>query len=218
MQTSRYLNYAIFLPSPHVIVSLPLFWDFLHVHRSSSTTSTRMCWSWLVRNIIFLLSHVVTKQCDIAEQSVISTSDACTYLMHICRRPSHEERRQLTSRKDCHRAVAGLLHLQGRSFWDGTYNLSLMQHLHSCKNNCDVFYGRDEELVRLKEYITGPSTKVGRLNLLGTKKQVCKCLFLRGKAYSSLPMQFNISWVALFYLLPQGIRKNCWSFVDSWGF
>jgi len=35
----------------------------------------------------------------------------------------------------------------------------LLQHLHSCKNNCDVFYGRDEELVRLKEYITGPSTK-----------------------------------------------------------
>ena len=36
-----------------------------------------------------------------------------------------------------------------------------LQHLHSCKNNCDVFYGRKEELVRLEKYITGPSTKVG---------------------------------------------------------
>jgi hypothetical protein len=35
----------------------------------------------------------------------------------------------------------------------------LLQHLHSCKNNCDVFYGRKEELVRLQKYITGPSTK-----------------------------------------------------------
>ena len=35
----------------------------------------------------------------------------------------------------------------------------LLQHLHSCKNNCDVFYGREEELERMKDYITGPSTK-----------------------------------------------------------
>ena len=35
----------------------------------------------------------------------------------------------------------------------------LLQHLHSCKSNCDVFYGREEELEKLKEYITGPSRK-----------------------------------------------------------
>ena len=72
-----------------------------------------------------------------------------------------------------------------------------MQHLHSCKNNCDVFYGRDEELVRLKEYITGPSTKVGS-NLLDIvcveteSNQTC-VFFLQVKAYLSLPMQVNIS-------------------------
>ena len=26
----------------------------------------------------------------------------------------------------------------------------LLQHLHACKNNCDVFYGREEELERMK--------------------------------------------------------------------
>ena len=35
----------------------------------------------------------------------------------------------------------------------------LLQHLHACKNNCDVFYGREEELERMKDYITGPSSK-----------------------------------------------------------
>ncbi|XP_023324790.1 NACHT and WD repeat domain-containing protein 2 [Eurytemora carolleeae] len=35
----------------------------------------------------------------------------------------------------------------------------LLQHLHQCKNNCDVFYGREEELKKMKDYITGPSTK-----------------------------------------------------------
>jgi len=35
----------------------------------------------------------------------------------------------------------------------------LLQHLHACKTNCDVFYGREEELERMKDYITGPSTK-----------------------------------------------------------
>ena len=69
--TSRYLNLATFLRLPHVILSLPLYCDFPHVHRSLSTTSTRMCWSWLVRNNSFL-SHAATKQCDIAEQSIIS--------------------------------------------------------------------------------------------------------------------------------------------------
>ena len=29
----------------------------------------------------------------------------------------------------------------------------LMQHLHGCKNNCDVFFGRTEELERMKNYI-----------------------------------------------------------------
>jgi hypothetical protein len=29
----------------------------------------------------------------------------------------------------------------------------LMQHLHGCKSNCDVFFGRTEELDRMKEYI-----------------------------------------------------------------
>jgi len=32
----------------------------------------------------------------------------------------------------------------------------LMQHLHGCKNNCDVFYGRTEELERMKNYIVRP--------------------------------------------------------------
>ena len=26
----------------------------------------------------------------------------------------------------------------------------LLQHLHACKNNCDVFYGREEELEKMK--------------------------------------------------------------------
>ena len=36
----------------------------------------------------------------------------------------------------------------------------LLQHLHACKNNCDVFFGREDELEKMKEYITGPSQKV----------------------------------------------------------
>ena len=36
---------------------------------------------------------------------------------------------------------------------------SLAQHLHACKNNCDVFYGREEELERIHQYIVGPSQK-----------------------------------------------------------
>ena len=35
----------------------------------------------------------------------------------------------------------------------------LMQHLHSCKNNCDVFFGRTEELELMKSYVTGDSNK-----------------------------------------------------------
>ena len=35
----------------------------------------------------------------------------------------------------------------------------LLQHLHACKMNCDVFYGREDELIKMKEYITGPSNK-----------------------------------------------------------
>lgn len=35
----------------------------------------------------------------------------------------------------------------------------LLQHLHSCKNNCDVFYGRESELERMREYITASSSK-----------------------------------------------------------
>ena len=35
----------------------------------------------------------------------------------------------------------------------------LLQHLHACKNNCDVFYGREAELEKMKEYISGPSQK-----------------------------------------------------------
>ena len=35
----------------------------------------------------------------------------------------------------------------------------LLQHLHSCKINCDVFYGRESELERMMDYITGPSSK-----------------------------------------------------------
>ena len=29
----------------------------------------------------------------------------------------------------------------------------LMQHLHGCKNNCDVFFGRTQELERMRNYI-----------------------------------------------------------------
>ena len=48
----------------------------------------------------------------------------------------------------------------------------LLQHLHACKvsrpksvitfgqNNCDVFYGREDELEKLEAYIKGPSQKV----------------------------------------------------------
>ena len=36
----------------------------------------------------------------------------------------------------------------------------LLQHLHACKNNCDVFYGREEELEAMHKYIVGPSQKV----------------------------------------------------------
>ena len=36
----------------------------------------------------------------------------------------------------------------------------LMQHLHGCKNNCDVFFGRTEELERMKNYIVR-NTKSG---------------------------------------------------------
>ena len=35
----------------------------------------------------------------------------------------------------------------------------LMQHLHGCKSNCDVFYGRTEELIQCEAYIKGPSNK-----------------------------------------------------------
>ena len=35
----------------------------------------------------------------------------------------------------------------------------LLQHLHACMNNCHVFYGREDELETMKNYITGPSTK-----------------------------------------------------------
>ena len=40
----------------------------------------------------------------------------------------------------------------------------LLQHLHACKNNCDVFFGREDELEKMKEYITGPSQKVRQDN------------------------------------------------------
>ena len=32
----------------------------------------------------------------------------------------------------------------------------LLQHLHACKNNCDVFYGREEELERMKADFNNP--------------------------------------------------------------
>ena len=35
----------------------------------------------------------------------------------------------------------------------------LLQHLHGCKNNCDVFFGRTDDLAKMKDYVTGPSTK-----------------------------------------------------------
>lgn len=35
----------------------------------------------------------------------------------------------------------------------------LMQHLHGCKNNCDVFFGRVQELIQCEAYITGESKK-----------------------------------------------------------
>ena len=36
----------------------------------------------------------------------------------------------------------------------------IIQHSHACKNNCDVFYGREEELEAMHKYIVGPSQKV----------------------------------------------------------
>ena len=35
----------------------------------------------------------------------------------------------------------------------------LMQHLHGCKQNCDVFFGREDELKQCEEYIRGSSNK-----------------------------------------------------------
>ena len=35
----------------------------------------------------------------------------------------------------------------------------LMQHLHGCKQNCDVFFGRTEELKQCEAYIRGSSNK-----------------------------------------------------------
>ena len=29
----------------------------------------------------------------------------------------------------------------------------IIQHSHACKNNCDVFFGRTEELERMKNYV-----------------------------------------------------------------
>ena len=51
----------------------------------------------------------------------------------------------------------------------------LLQHLHACKNNCDVFYGREDELEKMKEYITGPSQKVNR-KWIGTSKCMLACI------------------------------------------
>lgn len=42
---------------------------------------------------------------------------------------------------------------------DPTSNLTRWQHLHSCKNNCDVFFGRTDELELMKNYIIGDSNK-----------------------------------------------------------
>ena len=47
----------------------------------------------------------------------------------------------------------------------------LLQHLHACKNNCDVFYGREDELEKMKEYITGPSQKVNETIRDGFEKR-----------------------------------------------
>ncbi|XP_050688331.1 NACHT and WD repeat domain-containing protein 2-like [Eriocheir sinensis] len=33
----------------------------------------------------------------------------------------------------------------------------ILQHLHACKNSVTVFYGREEEVQKVKDYITGPS-------------------------------------------------------------
>ena len=42
---------------------------------------------------------------------------------------------------------------------NGRIVTELLQHLHQCKNNCDVFFGRTQELECLKKYVTGRSTK-----------------------------------------------------------
>ena len=37
------------------------------------------------------------------------------------------------------------------------------RHLHACKNSCTFFCAREDELEKMKEYITGPSQKVEKV-------------------------------------------------------
>ena len=37
------------------------------------------------------------------------------------------------------------------------------RHLHACKTSCTYFCAREDELEKMKEYITGPSQKVERI-------------------------------------------------------
>ena len=39
------------------------------------------------------------------------------------------------------------------------------RHLHACKNSCTFFCAREDELEKMKEYITGPSQKVEKSSL-----------------------------------------------------
>ena len=48
-------------------------------------------------------------------------------------------------------------------------------HLHACKNNCTFFCAREDELEKMKEYITGPSQKV--------EKAICKDLEYLGNYF-----------------------------------
>ena len=58
------------------------------------------------------------------------------------------------------------------------------RHLNACKNSCTFFCAREDELEKMKEYITGPSQKVEKVisedleyegNYLEEKKQIsCK--------------------------------------------
>ena len=69
----------------------------------------------------------------------------------------------------------------------------LMQHLHSCKNNCDVFFGRAEELDLMKEYIMGESNKPFVMYGAGGSGNTNNCISLYHFSFiSSIPINREV--------------------------